>query len=91
MHPSAQNRPFRISQQTHPSPDTPSIRPQASRTPAQLSLKPDFDGVLVQKGQCVALSGKFCYIGLSSCQGRPVHSPAAQTRCRKVGCRIGMA
>src|SRR5579863_254292 len=33
MHPSAQNRPFRISRQTHPSPDTPSIRPQASRTP----------------------------------------------------------
>src|SRR5579863_697760 len=33
MHPSAQNRPFRISRQTHPSPDTPSIQPQASRTP----------------------------------------------------------
>src|SRR5579863_2535432 len=33
MHPSAQNRPFRISRQTHPSPDTPSIPPQASRTP----------------------------------------------------------
>src|SRR5579863_466759 len=80
MHPSAQNRPFRISRQTHPSPDTPSIQPQASRTPL------NYRSNLTLTGSCIGpVENRFLW------KGSGMGSSRTLRRTNRVLQRIGLS